>query len=87
MHYSFTNTRVIVFKKLVYSYSTQILTSTLNILTIFVYVREYSMCVSRIFIAIKCNEFSTKDYKNKEKHREALKISNLNKSAQNSELS
>ena len=63
MHYFFTNTHIILFKKLVYSYSTQILTSTLNILTVFVYVCEYSMCVSRIAIAIKFNEFSTKDLK------------------------
>ena len=61
MHY-FTNNRVIVFKKLVYAYFTQILTA-LNILTIFVYICEYSMFVSRIFIAIKCNELSTKDFK------------------------
>ena len=34
-----------------------------DIQTLFVYVCEYSMCVSRIVIAIKCNEFVTKNLK------------------------
>ena len=49
---------------MVYSNSTQILYITLDILTIFVHICEYSMCESRIVVAIKCNKFSAKYLKN-----------------------